>query len=1304
MNWKRRIGWAAVVIGILVVTLSVGGYVYLKSTAFNQFALRKIAQEADLATGGKTTIGAMDFSLSTLTADLYDITLRGTEGASQPPLLHADKLTVRIKIVSALHRQVSLRELLIEHPVAHLQVNKDGKSNLPAAPPGQSSSNTNIFDLAVGHVQLTNGEVDYNDHRIPVDADLYDLGTDIRFTQFAKRYDGTLSYRNGQVRYAGYKALPHSFDLRFSATPDGFSVAPATLNLGASVFTLEAHVSNYSNPVADANYQLKLHARDFAQMSPTVKAEGDVSLNGKLHYEASANQPLLRGVAIEGHLASTVLAAAASGKRIEMRKLEGAYTLANGDLIVSSVIVDSLGGRLSANGEMMHLDSVPESHFHASLADISLRALQQAFGAQELHGAALSGQLGGTAEASWKGGMETLHARTDLTLKARASSRSNPSTEEVPIDGAVHATYDGAHQSIELRQTVLRTPAAKLSAQGTISDHSTLQVQMVANDLHQLELLVSSFAATKSSPPSVSGRATLNATVRGSMKSPSVAAQLSAQDLQVSGSAWRSAALTVHATPSGLDVQNGSLVNARRGQASFSASVHLHNWSYQPSERIQAHLDAQQFEIADLQKLAGQSYPISGEVSAKLSVDGSQANPAGSGQIEIASANVYGEPIQKLAASFHAEDGSIVSKMTASAKAGTMNTDLSFNPATKAYKIRVDLPSIVLQQLQTLQAKNLPLTGTLTGSASGEGTLDDPQLVATLRLPELQARGQSISEMRADAKIAQHRLDLNLDSKVSQVSVHAHGQVALSGDYDADATIDTGTIPLDALMAAYAPSAPSGFQGQTELHATLKGPLKDTSHLEAHVSIPVLKASYRSLQLGITNPIRADYSNSVVTLQPADIEGTGTSLHLKGTFPLAGTASPTLTANGSIDVRILKIVAPEVDSSGTLRLDIRSSGSAANPTLQGQVQLKDVALTTPDAPVGIDKMNGTIDVANDHIHISQMTGQMGGGSVSVGGSIAYRPNLQFNLAVQSQSVRLLYPDGLRSLLDANLTFTGNTTASSLNGRVLIHSLSFTPDFDLSKFGDQFGTGGTVSQPGFADTIRLAIRVQSRENLNATSSQISIAGQAALQVGGTAADPVITGRTTLASGELFYRNVRYQLQKGVITFDDPNVTHPVLNVSVTTTVEQYNLTLNLRGPLDKLTTSYVSDPPLATADVINLVARGKTTQEQAASSQSTDSMIASQAVSQLSSSVQKLAGISSLEIDPTLGGNGQNPSARVAVQQRVTRNLLFTFSTDVSQPGSEIVQGEYQLNKRWSVSVERDQLGGVSVDGRYHSKF
>ena len=1303
MTWRRKIGWAALILGGLIVVIGVGGYLYIRSTAFQRFALSKIDEEAASATGAKAAIGRLDLSLSTLTASLYDVTLRGTEAADQPPLFHADKLTVRIQLQSLFHPKISLRELLIDHPAVNIQVNRQGTSNLPTPPPSQSSGNTNVFDLAIGHAQLTNGEVRYNDRKTPLYADLYDLASDIRFIDLPKQYAGSISYRNGHVNYENRATLPHDLQLRFNATPDRLTLSSAVLKVGSSDISLQAQVANYSDPIADGTYQIRIHTQDFAALSPSAQAQGDVKLAGKLHYQAIAGQPLLRNVSVDGRIGSDALAAAASGRRLELRKLEGDYRLAGGDLKISNLAVDTLGGRLLANAEMNHLDATPASQVHASLQNISLRSLQAISGSQ-VSGAALRGTIGGTADASWTGSMDKLKARSDLTVKARAESTANPSAAEVPVNGAIHVAYDGQSSTIALHDTSLRMPSASLTAQGTISDHSSLTVQVVADDLRQLAVLASSFRPGQTAPPAISGEATVNAVVRGSVKKPSVAAQLDAQNLQVEGSEWSSAKMAVNANPSQLTVQNGSLVNAHQGQASFSASVKLHDWSYQPSDPVQAQLNARQMRISDLLAMAKQQYPVSGDLTANLSFSGSELNPAGSGQVQIANANLYGEPLDHLVTNIQADNGTITTTMTASATAGAINANLSYTPKTKAYRVRIDAPGIVLQKLRSLQAKNVPVTGTLNASVTGQGTVDDPQLDATVQLPELQAHGKTIYQMKTEAHVAQHKLDWNIDSQVSQVSVHGHGQVALTGDYETNANLDTGTVPLDEIMATYAPSVPSGFQGQTELHATLKGPLKDKSRIEAHLSIPVLKASYQQLQIGIPRPIRADYANSVVTLQPSDIEGSGTKLHFEGKVPVTGQIAPTLSAQGTVDLRIIRILEPNVSSGGTLALDVRSTTSGGKPGVEGQVQLKNVAMTTSDAPIGIEKLNGTMNISSDRVQLSEMTGQMGGGNVTFGGSITYRPDLHFNLAVQSQSVRLLYPEGLRTLLDANLAFTGTPSASTLNGRVLIDGLSFTPDFDLASFSDQFSTGGTVSQPGFADTIRLQVAVQSRENLAATSSQVSIEGQAALQVTGTAANPVITGRTTLNSGEIFFRNTRYQLQRGVITFDDPNETHPVLNLSVGTTIEQYNLTITMRGPLDKLTTSYTSDPPLATADVINLIARGKTTQESAASSQSTDSMIASQAASQLSSGVQKLAGISSLQIDPTLGGNNTNPSARVAIQQRVTKDLLFSFSTDVSQPGEEIIQGEYQINKRWSVSMSRDQLGGISVDGRYHKRF
>jgi translocation and assembly module TamB len=1291
-------------IGVLIVAVAVAGYYFLQSASFERLAIRTIVKDTNEVTGGRVEIASLDFQLATLTAHLYNITIHGSEPPPQPPLLHVDKLTVGFKIQSILRRKFTLSELLIEHPVVNVRVTSQGQSNLPQSAQPATSGHSSVFDLAVGRVLLTNGEIKYNDKAIPLDADLYGLRTEVSFNPLATRYLGTISYDSGHLHYAGYSPFGHSLNAKFNATPTRFALESAQLSVGSSILSVHAEITDYANPAVAGSYHIRLHTQDFAALLQPITPAGEVSLSGEIHY-AHSQQSLLRNLSVIGQVASDNLIARAPQGRVDVRKLEGSYQLRAGRLQANNIVFETMGGRIVSNADIQQLDTKPVARVHAALQEISLLSVQHDIPGAKLQGVNLRSTVDGTAEVSWAGSVSNLRARADLTLKSSgqgAGDRAlNPNI--IPMDGAIHASYDGPRNVIFVSQTDVRIPSATLTAQGEISDHSNLQIQANSNDLHQLAELLSALGDSHSASIEISGSASAKALVQGSLQRPLLAAQANAQNLEVQGSKWSSATFNLQASPTRLLVQNATLVNAHQGKASLSGSVTLRNWSYAPASPLNIRLSAERLSLTDLQRLANQRYPISGDLSAEVSLSGSQLNPAGSGTAKIDNARVYGEVVQRLAATFHADKNSIHSNMEISLPAGAVNGTISYTPATQSYSVRLNAPSVALQKLQAVKEKNFGVAGNLRISASGQGTLDNPQLTATVEVPQLQLRDKSISQMKADLKVATHKAEFALDSNVAQVSVHAHGSVELTGDYYAEAAIDTGKVALDPLLAMYAPQLPKDFQGETQLHATLKGPLKNKSRLEAHLTIPTLRASYQSLEIGAVSPIQADYANSVATLQPVEIRGTDTSLRLRGSVPFDEGATPSLTAEGSVDVRILRIFDPDLQSSGTLALNVHASGTAQNPVVQGQVHLQDVALSTPAAPLGVQNLNGTLDIANKAVNISRLAGEVGGGEMSIGGSISYQP-LQFNLTLQSKSVRLLYPDGLRNVLDANLIFSGTKDASTLSGRVLLDSLSFTPDFDLTKFSDQFGSSTVPAEPGLADNVKLAINVQSKGALSANSSQLSVTGQANVRVTGTAANPVVIGRTDLTSGELFYRNIRYQLQRGLITFDDPSQTNPVLDVSATTTVEQYNLTLRLKGPFDKLNTSYTSDPPLATADIINLIANGQTTQEAAASSQSTDSMIASQVAGQVAGSVQHLAGISSLQIDPLLGGNNQNASARVAIQQRVTRNFLFSFSTDLSQPGTEVVQGDYQLNKRWSVSVTRDETGGVSVDGKYHTKF
>ncbi len=339
MNWKKIIRRTLAVLAIMFVIAIVGGYFYLKSSTFNRFAMRKIIEQANQATGGHTQIGAFDFEPSTLTVHLYGVVLRGTEPPAAYPLLEVNKLTVGLKIQSVLHHKINLSELLIEHPVVYLQVDRKGNSNVPQAPPSKSGSNMSVFDLAVGHVALTDGEVNYNDRKTLVDADLHNLRSDIVFEPWATRYSGSVSYDNGHLRYGQYTPLAHSFNVKFNATPSVFSLESAVLKVASSTVALHADVTNYSDPNVSGNYDIQIHTQDLAAISrsPSVRTAGDVLLTGKLRYRSKNNQPLLRSVAIDGQIGSEALSAVFSGRHFDLRKLRGKYQLANGSLRASGV-------------------------------------------------------------------------------------------------------------------------------------------------------------------------------------------------------------------------------------------------------------------------------------------------------------------------------------------------------------------------------------------------------------------------------------------------------------------------------------------------------------------------------------------------------------------------------------------------------------------------------------------------------------------------------------------------------------------------------------------------------------------------------------------------------------------------------------------------------------------------------------------------------------------------------------------------------------------------------------------------------
>jgi translocation and assembly module TamB len=473
----------------------------------------------------------------------------------------------------------------------------------------------------------------------------------------------------------------------------------------------------------------------------------------------------------------------------------------------------------------------------------------------------------------------------------------------------------------------------------------------------------------------------------------------------------------------------------------------------------------------------------------------------------------------------------------------------------------------------------------------------------------------------------------------------------------------------------------------------------------------MLSVKYQNtVQIGAVSPIHIDFVNGVISLQRTQLRGTDTDLQFQATVPTATNAPISLLALGTVDLKLVQLFDPDIETSGQLRLNVNSYGQRTNPNVQGEIQIVNAGFASGDLPIGLQNGNGVLTLTKDRLNISSFSGTVGGGQVTATGGVVYRPSMNFDLALSGKGIRLLYPQGVRTGVGMNLSLSGTPEAALLGGQVRIYQLSFAPDFDLTNFIGQF-SGDTVPPPsqGFVNNLQLNLTVAATNGLNLVSRTLSLDGTANLQVNGTAAQPVILGRVNLNGGDLIFSGNRYILQNGTIDFVNPYETQPVVNVSVGTTIQQYDITMHFDGPIDRLHTNYASNPALPPSDIINLIAFGKTTEASNANptppgSLGAESLIASQVSSQVTSRLEKVAGISQLSVDPVLGNNQQNPGARVTIQQRVTSNLFVTFATDVTQSQDSTIKLEYRVSPRVSFSGDRDQNGGFGFDTRIHKSW
>src|SRR5215472_10123147 len=247
------------------------------------------------------------------------------------------------------------------------------------------------------------------------------------------------------------------------------------------------------------------------------------------------------------------------------------------------------------------------------------------------------------------------------------------------------------------------------------------------------------------------------------MAEPQIQGDISAAALEVQGSKWKTLRASVEAGPSNARVRNGFLQDNGPGEVNFDGKTTLRNWEFTPSSPLSVQATWKHLSAAEVLHLTRTDWPLSGSLSGEVSIEGSEQNPTGHGSLNLLQASLWGQPITSISMDFHADKDTVVTNTQVSLPAGTGNAQLTYSPATQHYEAKVDAANLHLDQLQALQhLAATPIKGTLTLKAQGEGTMAQPQLHATLDVPQLQISGQTLSEVHAQMDVAQQHAHMTL--------------------------------------------------------------------------------------------------------------------------------------------------------------------------------------------------------------------------------------------------------------------------------------------------------------------------------------------------------------------------------------------------------------------------------------------------------------------------------------------------------------------------------------------------------------
>lgn len=1306
----------------LVLVAAAGLLWYVHTDSFQGMVRGRLVTALQNMTGGRVELARLSIVPFRFRVEAHDLTIHGTEPAGEVPYAHADLLTAEIKIISIFERQYGFHSLVLERPVVHIIVHPDGSTNQPAPRLPQTAEISpvqQLFNISISHLQVTRGQLLWNNERIPLQVSANDVFVGMNYSLLHGNYEILLRLQRAETQVRNLPSLVSNVAARLTLGQNYLNVNSFEWSSGNSRLEASGRLDDFQHPKFSANYNGRFDVSDSARILALPQLRGGLlEVGGKGTW--AAQDFFTSGKAAFKNLDwrdSDLFLRDASGS--------ANYAVSSSALKISDIQARVLGGAVTGNLETVNWWNAdtrrkkggsPDEQkgwLSLKLKDVSIRALGSAVRSRHspLEQLRMAGLLGATADTRWTGSIQ----RSETSFTITAVPPALLAAGEIPLSGNASGIYRAGNDELDLANLNLASRSTQVQASGKLSSMAMLRISVATSDLHEWQPLLATLGGTRL-PVALHGRALFNGNASGTLRDFAVSGHLQANNFETlfanSGGAsrevgWDSLATDIRASPNGVAARNGILM---RGSTTirFDGSAELRDGRFSDDSAIAAHVQVHKAEAADLQSLAGFNYPITGSVSFFFTASGKKSDPHGDGRIDLINGTVYGQPVARFTSDLHFGNHELqLNNAAATYRDGQIVGGAAYDWQKLGFHFNLRGDNFNLVHFSQVQAGRIKVAGKLDFSADGNGTLDAPIVNANIRLRDLTFDNERAGDFTFDAVTHGAEMQLTGRSHFENAQLAIDGDVHMRNDWPAQLALRFEALDVDSLLRPYL-GARIGGHVPAAGNLQLSGPLRHPELLTAKADLTSFSATVENFGIHNEGPIHFTVQNRVLTLDHLRLVGDGTDITAQGTAQLTGDHDLDLHSDGRLNLKLIEGMGQGLSGSGLVSVAVKVTGTYNAPLLAGKLDVSNGSVSYIDLPNGLSEMNGSLVFNQDRLQIQTLNARVGGGNVSLSGFMTYSPHVNFNVTATGHDVRLR-PAGISATSDAELHLTGTPQDSLLAGDVTILKLNLTPGFDFARYLEGFRQSTSLPEASsLLNNLRLDIHVMTTPELQMEAAAAKVSGDADLRLRGTLPRPVLLGRVDILEGDVYFSGTKYRLERGEITFIGPTGIKPALDLEATTRVRDYDITLGVNGTPDKLNMTYRSEPPLPSADIVALLALGHTESESSVAdtsspsvSQQASSAILSQALNAtLSSRSQRLFGITRIKVDPN-GLNTETTPTRAApavtLEQQVSSNLTLTYSTEVSQTSQQVIQGEYNVTRNVSVVAVRDQNGVISFD-------